>query len=1190
MSNIKLNSIVVNKGFNIDDPDFYVGAVIPSESGYLEPKLITSTTQLNSIYGDFKFKGMYEMLIENEVPICLLPWMSKESKFNRSSLRLSPNSEIPVCYPRYGKEYKLQSAAKAHYIKFSDANKVTLAFESDYLPLVSVSVIKSKDDTVYTEVMTEVHYKLNDQGHGGEIIVDFGTAKFGTGTYDDNGNEITEDRLVKYTGELLYEEIPDLDSGSNDNIEFYHDTLYSNGGDDEDFIIPMKTKYLPEIVFTEKVSDNEYRMVGSMASSDPTGNPGSPIKVKIGKCIKGQYRADIRYIRNDLVISSTDFTKELINNCTIHPIIKFNHSNNTIFNQISYGTLTYSKDDKETYLTYGFNKDDKVEWQYNFIPSDKINNYQPVIDGIESFNTVIDFTNATGVMSYDNPYYSNKSYSIQTLNTGRLILDTANHVIKIGTKLESTASEAYDTGQIIDYFSDWAEYDKDNNLHLVYDKVKDKKSIVWDQINYIKDNLQEFYVPGAYTLENLLEDYIHRFCELHGEGRSGGEIEVNRLTRYYQDDILEDFKNDSYIEEFYLTDREYVEYLIDQLIIKIKDSGAAFDQELLIGHIVNRKYTGGLLKEVVNYEISEDRFPKKLLVKYNLGSVDQHNSSIKGLTYESKWNYDQDILCKYTEDDKVIDVYSKIKGPVGANITITINKVKDIDDLYTLHITNGILVEDYTVYLVGAKPDLIDAIYIGDVGLTSKLVDIIVYDYMLNNTYIDSHHYDFEANNVTWNENNVRLKESMVLTPGTYQLRRNSEEYYTYDDLMDSYEIFKESDWYPDLFLVDEVPNNIGFFKDLLSLVDWNENPDKSIFSQALVCLKYHQLGSQWRGGSLNNKFINKNNRLLYFYDTMIINGIEVPSYYPYILNILGMDPIKIPDAKLIYDPLSWKTGVGKYIGVSNDIPYYFIKLLKITSIDQKYRDFLDIKEYPNKDKYYYYCTFEFTYVRKTVSGEKLVDPNSDQLISKCTFKAYLDKNHQFADDWKLVPIIDKNGDITGEQLSNTIFINPEYSIQTEYYDSDGNRKLFDGMAEMIDRYYSDYLDSKPIISDIKDFLVDYKVNFLYYDNLRYYYYTLRESENANQISENTIFLIRFITSKYTRFIYSIRRYLTGRDQYSIHRMLNNINSRCMNLIPYISSSSFSFDVNFETVSVKYDVKIVDLTNKEYKLNIILNV
>ena len=79
MSIVSLNSIRTNSGSNQDD--FYVSMLIDSKSGFLVPKLVRSTEDVDSFYGDFSYSEMVKGFIREGIPVLLLPYITPTSKY-----------------------------------------------------------------------------------------------------------------------------------------------------------------------------------------------------------------------------------------------------------------------------------------------------------------------------------------------------------------------------------------------------------------------------------------------------------------------------------------------------------------------------------------------------------------------------------------------------------------------------------------------------------------------------------------------------------------------------------------------------------------------------------------------------------------------------------------------------------------------------------------------------------------------------------------------------------------------------------------------------------------------------------------------------------------------------------------------------------------------------------------------------
>jgi hypothetical protein len=163
MSLIRLGKTAISYQSQIDN--FYVCGVVRSQSGYPFPRLVHSVRELDEYYGtDFDYYEMYKGLLQNEIPLLLIPILTSLSEYNKSSLRLIGRNiydkdsfkptEIedkyyfPYCHPRIQKIYynegeplypsdqtiKLQKLYKRKYnfIQVLDFEKTTKFDHLDY--------------------------------------------------------------------------------------------------------------------------------------------------------------------------------------------------------------------------------------------------------------------------------------------------------------------------------------------------------------------------------------------------------------------------------------------------------------------------------------------------------------------------------------------------------------------------------------------------------------------------------------------------------------------------------------------------------------------------------------------------------------------------------------------------------------------------------------------------------------------------------------------------------------------------------------------------------------------------------------------------------------------------------------------------------------------------------------------------
>lgn len=113
MSILKLGGISSTSTIN-KTPNFYLASVIHSQSGFTYPKLVSTVDELDTFFGDFRYYNMYREFILNDIPVLLIPVLTKSSIYNKCSLRLSDNKDFQVTHPVIYKDYE--------YIDYEDEN------------------------------------------------------------------------------------------------------------------------------------------------------------------------------------------------------------------------------------------------------------------------------------------------------------------------------------------------------------------------------------------------------------------------------------------------------------------------------------------------------------------------------------------------------------------------------------------------------------------------------------------------------------------------------------------------------------------------------------------------------------------------------------------------------------------------------------------------------------------------------------------------------------------------------------------------------------------------------------------------------------------------------------------------------------------------------------------------------------
>lgn len=321
---------------------------------------------------------------------------------------------------------------------------------------------------------------------------------------------------------------------------------------------------------------------------------------------------------------------------------------------------------------------------------------------------------------------------------------------------------------------------------------------------------------------------------------------------------------------------------------------------------------------------------KKLMIKSYLPTQDLNYYEFKGLKISTSWNSTQDSLCELFENDKLIEFYSKVKGPVGESIYIEIERQPKYKSYYRIQISMNSIVEEYYCYTYRATEDIgiipSDAIDIREISQLSELVEVKLYDYKLpTGRLIDQMDFaDYYSNN-QFDTNSVRLID---LPSGSWKLARYTDETWRYNDYQDTLVKISETNFYPDLFLVPELisGNESEQISDIYSFVKGNETSTlggvvtNGRYSQALITIKWNNL----QNASISEFFKNNSNRLLYFYDCIEIEDVLYPSFYPYIKDILNNEILKIPVDKLIADYSSIK--VGNAVSISGQ-PYLILDI-----------------------------------------------------------------------------------------------------------------------------------------------------------------------------------------------------------------------------------------------------------------------
>lgn len=1013
MSIVKLQSIsTISRTSN---PDFYVGAVVDSESGYLFPKLITNNEQLDTYFDEFPYKNMYRKLIENNIPVCLLPTITRESDYNRCSLRLS-NGTVTVSHPKIGKEYRYVSLSNLFHYVFSKSEiknslKYTISHGLKFYPKI---VVESNGE----EIKTRKVY---------------------------NDDSITLYFSERVSGSIWIESIPQIES----DPDFIKIDRFGKLGSSvtPKYELEVPNKVIPEIVVTIDEGPNKGEMVETYIKVEEVSGVNKVTVTPKVPLFDVRYRIDIRIIPSGLLISRDALTEtNIYHNSNRFPLFKFDRNGEESWGKVEYRTTNY------TVITVS--DPDGMLIRYNIINANKDFNFNLLNTHQMMFNLLLDFTD----VSYENLV---KRGSL-TDPSNFLIIDTANEQCLVASgEWHGVTSNYYSTNAVY-YFEDGSGSTDSEKKENTLTKFK----------NWFNNR----YSNSCTNLEDQMSDFIKKFLVKKG---------LPYIDQFGKQPFINDWK-DLFIDEAYKWDFwiERNEVVVDYLR-KILEK---YDEDVLVSET-------DLLSEVGNLKLSND----KLLIEYVNPVQNLNHFRFDGVNVTDSYNLTQDKLCSFTERDKVVDIFSKIKGKVGKRTYVEIKKVKNYEGVYDILISNDVITENYIVRLYDVGNIPIDTIYITDINKHSELVSIYLYDYWIQNKLIDSIYFDESEYGEPFNPNNIRKKSDLKLPEGKFYLERNLSETITIESRRNSLDIFKKSDWFPDLFLVDSLPDSLRYSKYVLDSVRWKENVEDSMFTQALIKLNPHQLSREWfrQDGYLTSE----ENRVIYFYDDMEIDGVMYPSYYPYILNIIRQKYLNLPKDKVLYEPFRDEVGnnllLSKYgeIAVGNRI-------------------------------------------EKKVGNYRKLSCRSVDL--KNNSRSYI-----------------IHGEIDGDKFN--VLENSESNTVIETLNIERN---------------------------LKGFLEDKHINYLDLDNLKYFYNTILETPG-----QRSIFIIQFILSKYTREIFSVRGEMIGLEVDRIRRKLEDINSRCLRVLPLVLSSKVKLSrTDINKVEVTYSIILNAITNKEYKLNYILNI
>lgn len=311
-----------------------------------------------------------------------------------------------------------------------------------------------------------------------------------------------------------------------------------------------------------------------------------------------------------------------------------------------------------------------------------------------------------------------------------------------------------------------------------------------------------------------------------------------------------------------------------------------------------------------------------------------------------------DRLCSMTESNKTIEFYSKYKGGLGEEISITIEKVMNAEYKYRISVSTDLIKESYMVDTSGNVPDYGSGyMLVKDIQYNSRLISARLFDYRLADGRLCSKH-EFDKKSAIDEEYKVENEiHNTELITGSWSLGRSYVDYYTYDYyLSTTRKLFSDYDYHPDFLLIGDFNTIAGIDPDLVREdVDIYQHFTSHI---QMICEQYHtqaffnidkSIMSPVRISSLYNK----DGRILYFYGYLNLGSNKLYCYYPYLINF-----IKSKFLKRITDNISYKLS-DTVNGITIDADYlkmYGINFITTNNLGYRYDTIREVN--PNPDKH----------------------------------------------------------------------------------------------------------------------------------------------------------------------------------------------------------------------------------------------
>lgn len=269
---------------------------------------------------------------------------------------------------------------------------------------------------------------------------------------------------------------------------------------------------------------------------------------------------------------------------------------------------------------------------------------------------------------------------------------------------------------------------------------------------------------------------------------------------------------------------------------------------------------------------------------------------LPGLTIESDFRKNHDILSEISELSKRIEFYSKTIGTNDEDIKISIEKI-NYSDNYRVIISRFDYEEVYEVSIFEGSDSIgiIDSV----INRNSKLVRCNL------------------IKQITYNGETITLKSD--LPTGTWNLKGSTKENYTKDKYIKSLRVLKDLEVFDDFFLIDNIQ-------------DWMDDSDYKLIYNEIFSYNNEKDNQSLISNRGNNYKWNKtddiNNRLVYFYGDIKYGYNLRPAYYVFLEGLLtdiySVEVRKIrydsPDSSILSDLDKYKSN---YL-LNNNLFYYY--------------------------------------------------------------------------------------------------------------------------------------------------------------------------------------------------------------------------------------------------------------------------